>query len=96
MAYGTSNAMNATITMDGAGRVVLPKQIRQQLHLAAGAQLTLEMVPDGVVLKSRSRRAELLEENGLLVHEGEPAGDLVRAVDLARARRDDAVLGLKR
>ncbi len=94
--YGISNAMNATITMDGVGRVVLPKQVRQQMHLAAGDQFALELVPDGIMLRSRSRRAELVEENGLLVHEGEPAGDLARTIDLVRARRDDAILGLRR
>jgi AbrB family looped-hinge helix DNA binding protein len=94
--YGISNAMNATITMDGVGRVVLPKQVRQQMHLTAGDQFALELVPDGIMLRSRSRRTELVEENGLLVHEGEPAGDLARAVDLVRARRDDTILGLKR
>ena len=54
------------------------------------------MTPDGIVLRSRSGRGDLIEENGLLVHEGEAVGDLAQAVELARAGRDADLLGLRR
>lgn len=42
--------MTSTITMDAAGRVVLPAQIRKRLHLQAGAKLRLDVVADRLEL----------------------------------------------
>lgn len=36
--------MSHTITIDQAGRVVLPAEVRRQLNLVAGAQLRVEVV----------------------------------------------------
>jgi AbrB family looped-hinge helix DNA binding protein len=36
--------MSYTITMDQAGRVVLPAELRRQLNLVAGSQLRVEVV----------------------------------------------------
>lgn len=88
--------MAISISVDKAGRVVLPQQVRRQFQLLPGDKLDLEIRPDGIFLRSRARRADLVEENGLLVHQGEPAGDLVQAVELARAGRDADLLGLRR
>jgi AbrB family looped-hinge helix DNA binding protein len=96
MPYGIVNAMKSAIPIDSAGRLVLPKQVRRQFHLIAGDRLELEVVPDGILLRASSRQAALVEENGLLVHEGEAVGDLVQAVELARSGRDAEVLGLRR
>jgi AbrB family looped-hinge helix DNA binding protein len=87
--------MKTSISIDKAGRVVLPLHVRRQFHLLAGDQLALEIRPDGVLLRPQSRRANLAEENGLLVHEGEATDDLAQAVELARASRDADVLGLR-
>ena len=96
MPFGNNNGMKTSVSVDKAGRVVLPQQVRRQFHLQAGDQLDLEIRPDGILLRSRARRVDLVEENGLLVHEGEPVGDLAQAVELARARRDEDVLGVRR
>jgi len=93
--FGSTIAMRKTIIIDGAGRVVLPQQVRRHFHLEAGDALDLEVVPDGIFLRSRSRQAGLVEENGLLVHDGEATGELADAVELARAARDADVLGLR-
>ncbi len=95
MPFGNIGAMKTEIQIDKAGRVVLPQQVRRQFHLVAGDRLDLKILPDGIFLGSHSRQASLVEENGLLVHEGEPAGDLSQAVDLARNGRDADVLGLR-
>jgi AbrB family looped-hinge helix DNA binding protein len=42
--------MNATITMDMAGRLILPKAMRERLHLRAGSKLTAEIVADRIEL----------------------------------------------
>ena len=88
--------MRTAITIDRAGRIVLPHQVRRHFHLEAGDELDLEVVADGIFLRSRSTPAGLVEEDGLLVHEGEATGDLADAVEIARTSRDADVLGLRR
>ena len=96
MAFGILNGMRTSIAIDRAGRIVLPHQVRRHFRLEAGDELELEVVPDGIFLRSRSAPAGLVEENGLLVHEGEATGELADAVEVARAVRDSDVLGLRR
>ena len=96
MALGTVNAMRRSITIDRAGRIVLPQQVRRHFHLEAGDELALEVVPEGIFLRSPSGPTGLVEENGLLVHDGEATGELADAVEIARASRDADVLGLRR
>lgn len=88
--------MKTAIQIDGAGRLVLPQQVRRHFHLVAGDRLDLEIVPEGIFLRAHSRQADLVEENGLLVYEGEAVGDLAQTVELARTGRDADVLGLRR
>jgi hypothetical protein len=44
-------------------------------------------------MRPHAHRPTLVDEKGLLVHEGSPAGDLLGAVDDARNRRDRDVAG---
>ncbi len=39
-----NNAMTATLTLDSAGRLVLPKAIREKMHLQAGSKLRADLV----------------------------------------------------
>jgi AbrB family looped-hinge helix DNA binding protein len=96
MPFGSINGMTISISVDKAGRVVLPQNVRRQFNLMPGDKLDLEVTPDGIMLRSRSGRGAVVEENGLLVHEGEAVGDLAEAVDLVRAGRDADLLGLRR
>jgi AbrB family looped-hinge helix DNA binding protein len=41
---GIFPAMKATLTVDKAGRIVLPKKIRDSMHLTAGTKLEAELV----------------------------------------------------
>jgi len=96
MPFGITNAMKSAISIDKAGRLVLPQQVRRRFHLLAGDSLDLEVVTDGIFLRAHSRQADLVEENGLLVHEGEAIGDLAQSVADVRSDRDADVLGLRR
>jgi AbrB family looped-hinge helix DNA binding protein len=96
MACGTLDGMKSALHVDKAGRVVLPQAVRRQFHLTAGDRLDLEVVSDGIFLRSHSRQAGLVEEKGLLVHNGEPDGDLLGVVELVRSGRDESVSGLRR
>jgi len=94
--FGTDNTMKKAVSIDKAGRLVLPQQVRRHFRLFAGDLLDLEVLADGIFLRMRSPKADLIEENGLLVHEGELAGDLAPLVERIRDERDTDVLGLQR
>lgn len=65
-----------TLTIDKAGRVVLPKPVRDRLGLRPGAELDLQVEADGE-LRLRSRRDEpaLAVVDGVLVHRGQASAD---------------------
>ena len=42
--------MSQTITIDQAGRIVLPKEVRQRLNLGPGARLMLDVVAQRIEL----------------------------------------------
>lgn len=88
--------MKRAVSIDKAGRLVLPQQVRRHFRLLAGDSLDLEVLADGIFLRTRTRQADLVEENGLLVHEGEIDGDLAPLVERLRDERDADVLGLQR
>jgi AbrB family looped-hinge helix DNA binding protein len=85
--------MKTRLTIDAAGRVVLPQPVRKQFHLTRGSLLDIEIERDAIILRPRSHEATLVEEKGLLVHEGEPTGDLLFAVEVARRQRDRDLSG---
>ena len=83
--------MKKPLKMDAAGRVLLPQPLRKRFHLTPGSLLELEVEPDGIRLRPQTPAPSLREEDGLLLHEGEPTGDLLHAVEEAGAFRDEQV-----
>ena len=80
------------VTIDRAGRIVVPKSLREHFNLVAGAEL--EMVAAGDCLQLRRVDAEpaLVRKKGILVHHGGARTDLdvaafIRAERDARSRR---------
>ena len=92
MVNGNLNGMKK-IQIDAAGRIVLPRPVRQHFHLEAGALLELEVAEDAIILRPEKHQESLVEERGLLVHEGEPSGDLLSIVQAVRERRDRDAAG---
>ena len=43
--------MNARLTLDSAGRVVIPKGLREELHLQPGDELDLETAGEQITLR---------------------------------------------
>lgn len=73
MAYAIIYAMNVTI--DGAGRIVLPKRVRDRFRLTAGAALELEERPEGLILRPIDQSPSMVRRDGLWVHLGKvPSG----------------------
>ncbi len=84
-------SMASTISVDRAGRVVVPKPLRQRLGLVGGGKvrvweeggrLVMEPVPDETVL---------VEDGGLLLCGGRLEGDMVSIDDLRGERIDELV-----
>ena len=69
-------------TVDAAGRVVLPKPLRDALGLETGASVDITFYGSGLHLVPHGRTARLVEEDGLLVAtgDGEIDDEVVRAL----------------
>ncbi len=63
--------MTAKITLDKAGRVVIPKSLREHMHLAAGDTLQLEQEGERITLRPVRAQATLKKEYGVWVYQGE-------------------------
>lgn len=65
--------MRSKVTLDRAGRVVLPKALRDELRLSAGDTLDLAVKDDEVTLRPRRGATPLQKERGVWVFRtGEP------------------------
>ena len=65
--------MSSKVTLDRAGRVVLPKTLRDELHLCPGDTLDLTVKGDEVTLRPRRGATPLQKERGVWVFRtGEP------------------------
>jgi len=87
MAYAILHGMNVTI--DKAGRIIVPKEVRQRLGLRANAELELVDHPNGILLRPVQSRPSLVKIHGLLVHQGqlEDGADLDGLIESARDER---------
>ena len=79
------------ITIDRAGRVVVPKAFRDRFNLAAGTELEIEAVGDGLKLRKVEADTSLVRKDGILVHHGSARvaidiSEFIRAEREARAR----------
>ena len=59
--------MNSRVTLDRAGRIVLPKTLRDELHLSPGDTLDLTVKGDEVTLRPRRGATPLQKERGVWV-----------------------------
>lgn len=91
--------MVAKLTIDKAGRVVLPKPVREELQLAPGDSLELESSDQQIVLRPVRGTMPLEKEHGVWVFcAGEPllASTVKDTLKEVRQQRDRANLGRKR
>jgi len=82
-----------TLKIDRAGRIVLPKRIRERLQLKGGSELELEENANGLLLRPLQRTSPMARKNGLWVHRGK----LPKGVDwdsLISESRDERVRDL--
>lgn len=86
--------MKTHLTVDQAGRIVLPKAVRRRFHLEQGSLLRLVVESDGIVLKAQDLSAPLVQRGSLLVHQGSAKGDLLTTLDDSRSDRDRQIHGM--
>jgi AbrB family looped-hinge helix DNA binding protein len=57
--------MATTVEIDKVGRIVVPKKLRDDLHLTPGTKLTVERSGENLVFKPDFPQARMVVENGL-------------------------------
>lgn len=80
-----------SITIDKAGRLVLPKPIRDRFNLVSGTELEVEVEPDGVRLRVLDGEGSLRRKQGIMVHHGSRVVQLDVA-EFIRAERESRAL----
>jgi AbrB family looped-hinge helix DNA binding protein len=88
--------MNTRLVIDKAGRVVIPKPLRKELHLEAGDALEMESAGEQITLRPVRRMGPLTKEHGVWVfHTGQslPSSATDEMLQQIREERDLANLG---
>lgn len=88
--------MTTKLILGKAGRIVLPKPLRDELELAPGDSLDLERTGEAITLRPSRGRAPLRKKRGVWVlSSGERITnvDVLKLVDQVRRERDEHVLG---
>ena len=86
-------------TLDSAGRVVIPKALRDELNLSPGDTLSIQSDGEQVVLRPVRSASALRKEKGIWVFrsgQGISATDTARALEELRRERARTVLGPRR
>ncbi len=76
------------ITMDSAGRLVLPKAIREESGLLPGVPLTVRCVEGRIEIEPAPRAVELVRKGSLLVAVPAEPAELLREALVAGVRDD--------
>jgi AbrB family looped-hinge helix DNA binding protein len=92
MVSGIINGME--IKIDKAGRIVVPKPLRERLGFKPDTELEAIERPEGVLLKRIEQRPSMVKVDGLWVHQGsaEPGANWDRILEDVREERIESVL----
>ena len=85
--YSTGPAMIRRPGRDSAGRIVVPKPLRDALALTAGATVDISQYGSGLQIVPAGRTARLVEEDGFLVATGDNSIDddiVLHLIDASR------------
>jgi AbrB family looped-hinge helix DNA binding protein len=80
--------MSTRISIDKAGRVVLPKSLREKMRVEAGDELLVEAEGDRITLRPIRQEALLKKELGIWVYQGESSSTSIpELIDAEREKR---------
>jgi AbrB family looped-hinge helix DNA binding protein len=88
--------MSSQVTLDKAGRIVLPKSLRDELRLEAGDTFEVEISSDEITLRPSRGHAQLRKKHGIWVYRsGEPLTQATvdKTVQKVRLERENDNLG---
>jgi AbrB family looped-hinge helix DNA binding protein len=88
--------MSTKITIDSAGRVVIPKPFRKSLGLQAGDSLEIDATADEITLRPVREAATLIKEQGIWVYRPDVTitnEDVSELLDQLRDERTKDFLG---
>jgi AbrB family looped-hinge helix DNA binding protein len=88
--------MRARLRVDKAGRIVLPKPLREELRLEAGDTLDVEFSGDQITLRPAQGHAQLRKKHGVWVYSaGEPltSEEVTKTIRKVRDEREAQNLG---
>jgi AbrB family looped-hinge helix DNA binding protein len=91
--------MITTLTIDKAGRIVLPKPVREELQLSPGDSLEVESSEERVVLRPVRANARIYKKQGVWVmHGGSPLSEDVveKTIQKVRREREQSFLGKRK
>ena len=74
-------------TIDRFGRIVIPKDVRDDMGLEAGAVLQIEKEGEKIVLQPVQGEPQVMEKKGILVFTGTALGDVGAALHEHRKSR---------
>jgi len=82
------------LRIDKAGRIVVPKPLRERLGFRPGTDLVAIEQPGGVLLKRVEQRPSMVKVDGLWVHQGraEPGANWERMLEDVREERIESLL----
>lgn len=86
--------MIAHLTIDAAGRILLPKRMREKLNLRKGTKLTAEIVGHKIQIEEEVPAAKVVRgKSGRRVIVGWEGFDAVKAIQEMREERDAQLAG---
>jgi AbrB family looped-hinge helix DNA binding protein len=87
-------SMTTKTTIDKAGRIIVPKRLREKMRLEPGDDLLIEADGERLTLKPVRQEALLKKEYGIWVYQGEvPNIPIVEWLDDQREKRSHEILG---
>lgn len=81
------------LTLDKFGRILIPKDVREELGLRAGSSLYFERTKNGFQLKKLDEAQSIMKKGQTLVFVGKITGDIEGIIDQVRSERDKANWG---
>jgi AbrB family looped-hinge helix DNA binding protein len=79
------------ITIDRAGRLVIPKSIRDELNLVPGSELEIDSVGGEIRLRLPAPKSRLVEKNGFLVFSAGGESNIDIADFISKEREKEAL-----